>query len=135
MPYIIGAIGSFLAFIGSKITAFALKIARFFVLVSVNFAVVVVFFFYIRAVISSIWWVYFQANELLKLLSIFDINTILGLGFAFLQSIGIWDGFVDAFKILSTGFISIFVIVLSKVLLKALLYFRNTVFMLIVSLK
>lgn len=135
MPYIIGAIGSFLAFIGSKIAAFSLKIAQFFIFVSVNFAVVVVFFVYIGAVISSIWWVYFQANELLNRLSIFDINTILGLGFAFLQSIGIWDGFVDAFKILSTGFISLFVIVFSKVLLKALLHFRNTIFMLIVSLK
>ncbi|MDA3048911.1 MULTISPECIES: hypothetical protein [unclassified Campylobacter] len=135
----IGAILAFFAellkFFGLRAVSFAKKMAQFAVIVAINSLIVVSFIAYFSALISTILWLYSSFNDLLRRFSSVDSDDILSLGFKVLKSCGVWDGAVDAFSILSVGFISIFVGFLTKIILKALLQLRISVLSLIIALK
>ena len=134
MP-VLAFLAEIINFFGTKAISFAKKMAQFAVIVFINGLIVASFVAYFVAMISTILWLYNAFNDLLRKFSSIDGDDILITGFKALKSCGIWDGAVDAFSILSFGFVSIFVAFLTKIILKALLQLRISVLSLIIALK
>lgn len=135
MNFIISALSQLIKFFGAKALKFSKQLAQFGVVVLINSGLVLSFVAYFAAIIALILWLFSQFNSLLQRFANVSGNDMLTMGFRVLRSIGVWDGVVDAFTILSFGFISLFVMFLSKLVVKALLQLRVTVLSLIISLQ
>nr|WP_314377605.1 hypothetical protein [uncultured Campylobacter sp.] len=135
MNFIISALSQLIKFFGAKALKFSKQLAQFGVVVLINSGLVLSFVAYFAAIIALILWLFSQFNSLLQRFANVSGDDMLTMGFRVLRSIGVWDGVVDAFTILSFGFISLFVMFLSKLVVKALLQLRVTVLSLIISLQ
>lgn len=135
MNFIISALSQLIKYFGAKAIKFSKQLAQFGVVVLINSGLVVSFVAYFAAIIALILWLFSQFNSLLQRFANVSGDDMLTMGFRVLRSIGVWDGVVDAFTILSFGFISLFVMFLSKLVVKALLQLRVTVLSLIISLQ
>ena len=135
MNFIISALSQLIKFFGAKALKFSKQLAQFGVVVLINSGLVLSFVAYFAAIIALILWLFSQFNSLLQRFANVSGDDMLSMGFRVLRSIGVWDGVVDAFTILSFGFISLFVMFLSKLVVKALLQLRVTVLSLIISLQ
>ena len=135
MNFIISALSQLVKFFGAKALKFSKQLAQFGVVVLINSGLVLSFVAYFAAVIALILWLFSQFNSLLQRFANVSGDDMLTMGFRVLRSIGVWDGVVDAFTILSFGFVSLFVMFLSKLVVKALLQLRVTVLSLIISLQ
>jgi hypothetical protein len=135
MNFIISALSQLIKFFGAKALKFSKQLAQFGVVVLINSGLVLSFVAYFAAIIALILWLFSQFNSLLQRFANVSGDDMLTMGFRVLRSIGVWDGVVDAFTILSFGFISLFVMFLSKLFVKALLQLRVTVLSLIISLQ
>ena len=135
MNFIISAHSQLIKFIGAKALRFSKQLAQFGVVILINSGLVLSFVAYFAAIIALILWLFSQFNSLLQRFANVSGDDMLTMGFRVLRSIGVWDGVVDAFTILSFGFISLFVMFLSKLVVKALLQLRVTVLSLIISLQ
>ena len=135
MNFIISALSQLVKFFGAKALKFSKQLAQFGVVVLINSGLVLSFVAYFAAIIALILWLFSQFNSLLQRFANVSGDDMLTMGFRVLRSIGVWDGVVDAFTILSFGFISLFVMFLSKLVVKALLQLRVTVLSLIISLQ
>ena len=135
MNFIISALSQLVKFFGAKALKFSKQIAQFGVVVLINSGLVLSFVAYFAAIIALILWLFSQFNTLLQRFANISGDDMLTSGFRVLRAIGVWDGVVDAFTILSFGFISLFVMFLSKLVVKALLQLRVTVLSLIISLQ
>ncbi len=135
MNFIISALSQLIKFFGAKALKFSKQLAQFGVVVLINSGLVLSFVAYFAAIIALILWLFSQFNSLLQRFANVSGDDMLTMGFRVLRSIGVWDGVVDAFTILSFGFVSLFVMFLSKLVVKALLQLRVTVLSLIISLQ
>lgn len=135
MNFIISALSQLVKFFGAKALKFSKQLAQFGVVVLINSGLVLSFVVYFAAIIALILWLFSQFNSLLQRFANVSGDDMLTMGFRVLRSIGVWDGVVDAFTILSFGFVSLFVMFLSKLVVKALLQLRVTVLSLIISLQ
>nr|WP_315008736.1 hypothetical protein [uncultured Campylobacter sp.] len=135
MNFIISALSQLIKYLGAKAIKFSKQLVQFGVVVLINSGLVVSFVAYFAAIIALILWLFSQFNSLLQRFANVSGDDMLTMGFRVLRSIGVWDGVVDAFTILSFGFISLFVMFLSKLVVKALLQLRVTVLSLIISLQ
>ena len=135
MNFIISALSQLIKFFCAKALKFSKQLAQFGVVVLINSGLVLSFVAYFAAIIALILWLFSQFNSLLQRFANVSGDDMLTMGFRVLRSIGVWDGVVDAFTILSFGFISLFVMFLSKLVVKALLQLRVTVLSLIISLQ
>ena len=135
MNFIISALSQLIKFFGAKALKFSKQLAQFGVVVLINSGLVLSFVAYFAAIIALILWLFSQFNSLLQRFANVSGDDMLTMGFRVLRSIGVWDGVVDAFTILSFGFISLFVMFLSKLVVKALLQLRVTFLSLIISLQ
>ena len=135
MNFIISALSQLVKFFGAKALKFSKQLAQFGVVVLINSGLVLSFVAYFAAIIALILWLFSQFNSLLQRFANVSGDDMLTMGFRVLRSIGVWDGVVDAFTILSFGFVSLFVMFLSKLVVKALLQLRVTVLSLIISLQ
>ena len=135
MNFIISALSQLIKFFGAKALKFSKQLAQFGVVILINSGLVLSFVAYFAAIIALILWLFSQFNSLLQRFANVSGDDMLTMGFRVLRSIGVWDGVVDAFTILSFGFISLFVMFLSKLVVKALLQLRVTVLSLIISLQ
>ena len=135
MNFIISALSQLIKYFGAKALKFFKQLAQFGVVVLINSGLVLSFVAYFAAIIALILWLFSQFNSLLQRFANVSGDDMLTMGFRVLRSIGVWDGVVDAFTILSFGFVSLFVMFLSKLVVKALLQLRVTVLSLIISLQ
>ena len=135
MNFIISALSQLVKFFGAKALKFSKQLAQFGVVVLINSGLVLSFVAYFAAIIALILWLFSQFNSLLQRFANVSGDDMLTMGFRVLRSIGVWDGVVDAFTILSFGFVSLFVMFLSKLVVRALLQLRVTVLSLIISLQ
>lgn len=135
MNFIISALSQLIKFFGAKALKFSKQLAQFGVVVLINSGLVLSFVAYFAAIIALILWLFSQFNSLLQRFANVSGDDMLTMGFRVLRSIGVWDGVVDAFTILSFGFVSLFLMFLSKLVVKALLQLRVTVLSLIISLQ
>lgn len=135
MNFIISALSQLVKFFGAKALKFSKQFAQFGIVVLINSGLVVSFVAYFAAILALILWLFYQFNSLLQRFANVSGDDMLTMGFRVLRSIGVWDGVVDAFTILSFGFISLFAMFLSKLVVKALLQLRVTVLSLIISLQ
>jgi len=135
MNFIISALSQLIKYLGAKAIKFSKQLAQFGVVVLINSGLVVSFVAYFAAIIALILWLFSQFNSLLQRFMNVSGDDMLSMGFRILRASGVWDGMVDAFTILSFGFISLFVMFLSKLVVKALLQLRVTVLSLIISLQ
>lgn len=113
----------------------AFNLISFGVMVAINtglFASLIVYFFSIAGLIM---WIFLKINEMIELINNYNGDTILTLGFKIIQSSGIWSGLADAFIYISSGLLLVFLAFLSKLVIKALFNFRNSVLSLIIASK
>ncbi len=122
-------------FVWSFIVKRAKQIAQFVVIVGINFTLVVAFFAFMYSLLSLFFWIYEQINYLLNYISAGSSDNFISFAYLVIKSIGLWDGFVDAFKLISGDLVSIFTTYLLRMLLNALMQFRLTVLSLIVASK
>lgn len=125
--------GSIFAFFANLIKENAYKLARFSVLIVVNTAFVAAFVSYLFLLLQAVKWVYDKFNEILRLFSSSFDDTTLALGFNLLKAVGVWDGLIDAFNFLLGGFVLLFSILVTKLIIKALSNFSRIVLSYIIA--
>lgn len=124
-----------LSWIGVLFLDYFRKVAQFSALVGVVVLTIAAAIAYFTLLIDLIIWLFTQMNSILSYVDSGTRNTATELFFKILFASGIWDGFVDAFKILSTGLLLLFTLFLTKIALKGLMHLRNTVFILLAGSK
>lgn len=135
MNFIINAIVGILTFLGSKSLNLAKIFAQFVILIGVNSVCFITFIAFLSSVAFLFIWLFDKFNYLLSYFGGGFNDKYVILGFKFLQSLGIWDGFVDALNVVSVGLLLLFTIFLSKLFLKILIEFRFIILSLIVAAK
>lgn len=135
MTFIANAIAAILSWFGLKSLEIAKKFAMFVILVGINGALLTSFLAYLGLIISLILWLYKKFNDLLSFINSPPNSEILAVSFRMLKASGIWDGAVDAFSLLSVGFVMLFVAFLTRIIIKAFLHFRFTIISLIMAIK
>lgn len=129
MPAILSAITWFFRFfIAEKAVNLALKFASFGWMVTINVAIMAALVAYGGAVLKLILFVYEKTNQFIDFVNNFPVggDDLTVWVMDIVKTMGVWNAFVDVYRIFSAPILSIFVILAVRLGLKIAHGMRNT---------